>query len=222
MSVEVLWTGTTKNVKTGPVPTGWIGATIDQSARSCEAVGCPLRRQQDGGSGQCYAWAGTPNMAFHSMVKARARGKVYDLAGALFNRVHRAKMVRIGAIGDPAVLSPMAAAFIRSKVRAAGLALVGYTHGWRFADHWRGHLMASCDSLAECDEAIDQGWRACVILPVDHPGRGFATPAGRVGVVCPAQRGPVTCNDCRLCDGSTRGPVIGFIDHGPEARFGGA
>ena len=219
--MEVLWTSGSKNSKTGDVPTGWVGATVEQSRESCTAVACPLRRRADGGNGECYAWHGSPAWAFVSMARARKRGKFYDLARALDSRKVSARMVRLGAIGDPAACSPLAAAFIASKVRAAGLALVGYTHGWRTADHWRGRLMASCDTLAEVDQAVDLGWRATVVLPYQHSGRRFTTPGGRTGVVCPAQLGPVTCNTCRLCDGSARGPVIGFIDHGPTARAQG-
>ena len=220
--IEVLWTPDTKNPKTGDVPTGWIGATRSQCMDSCKAVACPLLPKAEGGDGQCYAWHGLPNRAFSSMVKARARGKVYDLAHALASRRASARMVRLGALGDPSACSPLAAAFIASRVRAAGLVLVGYTHGWRTADHWRGRLMASCDTLAEADQAGALGWRSCVVLPRDHEGRRFTTPAGQTGVVCPAQIKPgvVTCNTCRLCDGSARGPVIGFIDHGPASRRG--
>ena len=219
--IEVLWTPDSGNDKTGDIPTGWIGASREQCMDSCNAVACPLRPKVEGGDGQCYAWHGTPVMGFASMLRARARGKAYDLAHALAGRKASARMVRLGALGDPASCSPLAAAFIASKVRAAGLTLVGYTHGWRTADHWRGRLMASCDTLQEADEAAALGWRPTVVLPYHHEGRHFTTPAGRTGVVCPAQIRPkvVTCNTCRLCDGAaTRGPVIGFIDHGPTAR----
>ena len=217
--IETLWTSGSRNVKTGDIPTGWIGATREQAQQSCTDVACPLRRRADGGNGQCYAWHGSPTFAFSSMLRARARGKAYDFGHAIADRRASAKMVRLGALGDPASISALGAAFIVSKARKAGLSLVGYTHGWRTAKQWRGRLMASCDSLEECDQALADGWRATVVIPWDHKGRRFRTPKGATGIVCPAQvKEGLTCNDCRLCDGSKRGPVIGFLDHGPQAR----
>ena len=83
--------------------------------------------------------------------------------------------------------------------------------------------MASCDTLAQADKAIADGWRATVLLPRDHSGRKFTTPDGHAGVVCPAQLEPeiVTCNTCRICDGSKAGPVVGFIDHSPGGKRNG-
>jgi cytochrome c5 len=81
--------------------------------------------------------------------------------------------------------------------------------------------MASCDDLSEVDGALAAGFRVAVVLPWNHEGR-FTTPNGAKGIVCPAMAAEskgrkVTCNDCRLCDGSKPGPVIGFPNHGPQA-----
>ena len=64
------------------------------------------------------------------------------------------------------------------------------------------------------------GFRVAAVLPWSFQGRTFTTPGGTKGIVCPAILSPekVTCNDCRLCDGSKPGPVIGFPDHGPGTR----
>jgi hypothetical protein len=156
------------------------------------------------------------------MTKAHAKGKNYTLRGALATASKAAKMVRLGSIGDPAGLSPLDGAYIREAVKREGLALIGYTHGWALdkSRRWKGSIMASCDTLAQADQAIADGWRATVVLPHDHTARVFETPDGHKGVVCPAMLQPeiVTCNTCRLCDGSKAGPVIGFPDHGPGAK----
>jgi len=229
MNMKYLCTATSRNTKTGNVPGISIGDTRADSIRSCADVGCPLLHQKYGGQGgkgkpTCYAQHGSPSFAHSAMVKASARGKDYSLATALDNAARSARMVRVGVIGDPAGLSRLDGAIIRSLVAGAGLALVGYTHGWtrKAAKHWRGSLMASCDSLADADRAIASGWRATVVLPWDHKGRTFNTPDGHKGIVCPAILAPskVTCNDCRLCDASMRGPVIGFPDHGPGTNGG--
>jgi hypothetical protein len=222
-----LATATTKNIKTGNVPTIAIGATRKESLDSCRAVGCALLHKKHGGEGGgdnplCYSQHGTPSFSHAAMVKAHAKGKSYSLRAALASASRAAKMVRLGSIGDPAALSPIDGAYIRKAVRDEGLALVGYTHGWAMdiAKRWRGHIMASCDTMEQADAAIADGWRAVVVLehaPIGSYARTFTTPGGNKGVVCPAQLQPeiVTCNTCRLCDGSKTGPVVGFIDHSP-------
>ena len=221
---KYLCTATSKNTKTGNVPSIWIGATRAESLQTCRDVGCPLLHKKHGGQGgagapACYAQHGTPSFAHSAMCKASERGKDYSLATAIANSSRSARMVRLGAIGDPAGLNRLDGATIREMVARSGMALVGYTHGWALpaGQQWRGSVMASCDSLEDADRAIAAGWRATVVLPSDHEGRTFTTPDGHTGIVCPAivKPGKVTCNDCRLCDGSKSGPVIGFPDHGP-------
>lgn len=52
----------------------------------------------------------------------------------------------------------------------------------------------------------------------DAQGR-FVTPKGRKGIVCPAQRGNVTCETCGLCAvASLARPIVGFIPHGSGAK----
>ena len=227
---KYLCTATSVNKKTGNVPTIWIGETREESLQSCRDVGCPLLHTKHGGKGGngkplCYAQHGTTSFSHTSMVKANAKGKNYSLRGALATASRAARMVRLGAIGDPAALSPIDGAYIREAVKREGLALIGYTHGWALdkSRQWRGHIMASCDTLAQADKAIADGWRATVLLPRDHSGRKFTTPDGHTGVVCPAQLEPeiVTCNTCRICDGSKAGPVVGFIDHSPGGKRNG-
>jgi hypothetical protein len=167
----------------------------------------------------CYAQHGNSSFAHSSMLKARANGKRYGLRQALANRHPDAKMVRVGAIGDPAGSLSLVGATLQAyeAVKAEGLAFVGYTHGWRqrIARPLRRILMASCDSLEDADSAVSKGWRAAVVVPFDAPAR-FTTPAGHKAIVCPAMlaKGRVTCNTCRLCDASKPGPVVGFRDHG--------
>ena len=208
---RILWAATSRNAKTGNVPTAWVGPTREEARESC--AGCPML---DNG---CYAHSGTPVIGLASIARAFGEGKDYSLSAALRGRRNSARMVRYTALGDGGRVSRTTADGIVAAVRAAGLQLVGYTHHWReeqVADAWRGRLMASCDTLSDADEALDAGWRAAVVLP---EGAGdTVTPAGRKVKVCPAIRAPgkVTCNDCRLCDGSARGPIVGFPAHGNQ------
>lgn len=209
-----LWVKGANNEKTGDVPTMWIGRTREESLKSCE--GCPLLE------GGCYAQFGRPAMAHSGMTRAHKRGKDYSLETALANSRRAAKMARLGGIGDPGALRNVKA--VIRKIRDFGLDAVGYTHHWRGRPDLAGELMASCETLEGADQAIDSGYRAAVVLESDflakNKGRKFTTPKGRNGIVCPAivSNNKVTCNDCRLCDGSKPGPVIGFPDHGPKSR----
>jgi hypothetical protein len=221
----ILWSPNSDNVKTGDVPTAWVGASKEETRASC--AGCKLAPREEGGDGTCYAWSGTPAIARASITKAAARGADRSLERALAERRADARMVRVSALGDAGRAGAETAARIVAKVAAAGLALVGYTHHWREEDvaaAWRGRLMASVETLAQADEAAAAGWRAAAVVPEDYPRTG-TTPAGRRVVVCPAQVAegtsgarPVTCNTCRLCDAARPGPVIAFREHGNGTR----
>ena len=221
----VRWTPT-GNDKTGPTPTLWVGADRAESRRSCAAVACPSRPRADGGDGSCYAQGGTTACAVASMVRADARGKDYSLSAALANRSVKARAVRLTAIGDVAASPSLVAYAVAAAavVRAAGLSILGYTHGHGLAHAapLRGLLMASCDTLQDADRLTAAGWRVAVKLPPTPPGerpaRTTVTPGGRTVVTCPVLVRPdaeLTCNACRLCDASRPGPIIGFPDHGP-------
>lgn len=156
------------------------------------------------------------------MERNHADGKTYSRAEAFHAALRSARYVRIAALGDPCVLPRREIEDTYTDALLEGFrGVLAYTHGWRDAgSHLRGLVMASCDTLAEADEAVDANWRATVILPWNAPHYGNETLAGREIVVCPAQtKAGVTCNVCGLCDARRAGPdVIGFLDHGPQAR----
>ncbi len=211
--LNILWAATSNNRKTGNVPTAWVGPTREEARASC--AGCPLL---DKG---CYAHSGTPLVALARIRRAATRGKDYTLKAAINGALRSARMVRYTAIGDGGRVPVETADGIVADVKAAGLDLVGYTHHWReqpVSDAWRGRLMASCDNVADADAALAAGWRVAVVLPANSGDT--VTPGGRVVKVCPAIKtdGRITCNDCRLCDGSKRGPVIGFPAHGNQTK----
>jgi NAD-dependent dihydropyrimidine dehydrogenase PreA subunit len=232
---DILWAATSSNVKTGNVPTAWVGLTKAACRESCR--GCPMAPRDVGGDGSCYSHSGSPAIAHASIRKAAASGKDRSLTAALRNAARSARMVRLSAIGDMGRMAREHADAIVDTIKTAGLAVVGYTHHWREEaprEAWRGRLMASVGGLAEADEALAAGWRAAAVVPEDHPARSV-TPGGATVVVCPAQVAEaraakrdrydynggnaavgrsVTCNDCRLCDASRPGPVIAFREHG--------
>ena len=212
-----LWTGRTSNDKTDDVPTMAIGRTREESKASCQ--GCPMLD-----SSECYAQNGTVAMGHASMVKAYANDEApehrYSLKRALSNRSVRAKMARLGSIGDPGALPGSYLARVIDTLTGEGLDPVGYTHHWRGRPDLAGLLMASCETMGEADQAIREGFRAAVVVAWDWTENRFKTPEGNPGIVCPAilKPGLVTCNTCRLCNGAKAGPVIAFPDHGPKVR----
>ena len=186
MGISGLWLGTTTNKKTGNVPTLWVGATREESLDSCGS--CPLlKRNAPDNKARCYAQHGSPSFAHAAMVKCASKGKDYSFARAVLNRAASARMVRFGAIGDPAAIDPdILLRWIKGS-RKLGLDVVGYTHQWREDAHqWlSAHFMASCDSLDEVDEAERMGWRACVVVRPDFT-KGRTHDGTKAVVVCPA------------------------------------
>lgn len=227
---EVLWSPrSTANKKTGNVPTAWVGASREESLESCK--GCPLLDNRN-----CYAQFGSAAMGHGHMIRANAEGTDYSLEHALEYRSRDAKIIRLAALGEPGRMSllwwrnvhkraanPPGIRFgkgFRRDFTAKPLEVVAYIHNWQSRPDLAGMAMASCDTLAQVDQARALGFRATVVLPRSHVGRDFKTPDGATGIVCPAQQsgGAVTCNDCKLCAPKRNGPVIGFIDHGPQNR----
>lgn len=219
---KLLWVASTANTKTGPVPTAYIGTTIDEVRDSCE--GCGLL-----GRG-CYAWAGFVRVAMRRHEEGYAKDpERYKLENILNKIDKRARFARIGAMGDPAHADRENLRRDIATLERIGLACITYTHFWRedYASDLRDIAMASCDNRDEAEEAFAMGWKPAVVLPYDydiHNGKKFklrdGTEDGALGVVCPAQvKDGVTCNTCRLCKADHQAwsagklKAIGFIDH---------
>lgn len=221
----ILWRPTTKNRKTGDIPTAHIGESVERSRKSC--AGCPLLS-----SGECYSQNGTPRMGLSSMERSIVKNsdaKRYGLKFALAGRVNGAKYARFTAIGDGARANPVEVRVAEKRVRAEGLGWLAYTH---FPAEVAGRgdqdlFCASVNELSEADNALAMGFnRVTVVLPWDfykHNTATFETPGGEPGLVCPAllahSKGRrLTCNECGKCDPTAPGVrVIGFVDHSKKA-----
>lgn len=210
------------NTKTGAVPTAYVGTTRDEARASCQ--GCPMLTERT-----CYAWNGTPSPAFSMMLKSRrADPSRYSLAAVMTRlarrRRGRARVIRLGALGDPARARRRDIREALSAARTHGMTVLGYTHAWRTekARDMMQTLMASCDTPTQADEALRAGWRPAAIIPAAPDGPIYQTPGGARLLVCPAQRRPdrMTCDRCAMCSPSA--PVwaagridgIAFIPHG--------
>lgn len=247
----ILVTPNSKNPKTGDIPQIMIGRTKAESLESCK--GCPMLSKKMGGTGDktdCYHWGGSSQMGHLAMSKANERDPQklredlgYQLSSPKVSR--QARYVRLAVGGDPSALGRKKVQEIGNTVLKHGfVGMLGYTH---FFDtkgaHLKGLVMASVESLEDADRAVDNGWRAAVILDAKHPdlvtsrsgrfsdaplwtGQTFETPSGRRATVCPSQTGAtvkdvrgndrtIDCNICGMCDATNTkgGPVIGFLKH---------
>lgn len=214
------------NTKTGDVPSVWVGTSRSESRATCDAVSCPLRPWARTGDIVCYAWAGTPVLAFTSIErKARTGTLELDLETQLRKRSPAARIIRVGAIGDPGVLSWGWWYRLGRLAKKHGLKMVSYTHGWRDRPDLAGRTMASCDSLEEAVQARALGFQAAVATrEIGNTDKPVTLRDGSRAVVCPAisskARGKpaVQCNTCALCTGDRPDTVVVFPDHGPTSR----
>lgn len=227
MGINIAVVARSSNVKTGDIPTVWVGRSLAESRESCD--GCPLLA-----SGDCYAQYGSPSFAISSVRRAATRAKSwrrYTIHRALAERAPSARFVRFSALGDVARADRAQVTEAMQATVDAGLAVVGYTHFWRErrAAYLRGRLMASTGSVAEAREANDRGWRASIVLPAGTVGTIRNEDGTVFAVECPAIAAArlgktFTCNDCAstkrgaLCDASIDAPNVYFADHGPRAR----
>lgn len=153
------------------VITAW-GQRADAALASCGAVNCALK---DGG--YCALSGAIAKYAVVHIDEARERGCDRSIVAALAGRHRRARAVRMTAIGDVAATPGLVSRALEdvARIDAVGLEVIGYTHGWRLS--WgrplRATLRASCDDLAEADEAAAAGWLPqsyCRRAPI--PGTG--------------------------------------------------
>lgn len=209
------------NVKTGDVPTVWIGTTRAEAQASCDAAKCPLRPWALTGPVACYAHTGTTLLALSSIRRSLdARGgTVPGFRTQLRHRSRTARIVRVAPIGDPAVMPWGWWYRLERLARAEGLDVVSYTHGWRDRPDLAGRTMASCETFAEADEARRLGFQPAVVADVPPIPGAQAEADGTRTVVCPHQvakaqgRPAITCNDCRLCTGKRKDLTVVFIPH---------
>jgi hypothetical protein len=192
LPVSDMWTVSVSNEKTGVIPTQYIGLTQDETLQSCR--GCPLSPKESGG---CYAWSGRACRGANSVRKATRRGRPARLIDAIARAPRAARIVRFGAIGDPARVHRHKLLADVETARAHDLGVVGYTHFWKDEPSTgvlRRIFLASCETLESVERAQKLGWLVSLAGPVSAPGM----------VTCPNYRRPeIQCNRCGLCDVET-------------------
>lgn len=102
-----------------------------------------------------------------------------------------------------------------------------YTHAWKRldAEHMNSAesltVNASCDSVADVFEALENGWPATTVVDEDYGG-GVVELGGKEAriVICPNQTHDLSCSECMLCFRGERSSVVGFRVHGSgKAKF---
>lgn len=208
------------NVKTGPIP------VTTSSAITCPEA-CPFKK-----SG-CYADSGP--LAIHwSKVTKGERGDSLDILARQIKAFPRGQVWRHNQAGDLPGIGNAIDAEGLAKIVSANTGRRGftYTHKPLLGEENKANLEAvkdanakgftinlSGNNLAHADKLADlqAGPVVCVIPSGTAPS--FQTPAGRRGVVCPAQqRNDITCANCQLCTRANRSIVVGFIAHGTSKK----
>lgn len=186
---QAMWTVSKSNEKTGNIPTQYVGKTKEETWESCK--GCNLRPDAGGG---CYAWSGNVSRGANSVRGAYNRGRPSTLADALKRAPRSARAVRFGAIGDPARVNRHEVMANIELARDEGLKVLGYTHHWReepLTGSLKQSFLASCETLAQAEEAQAEGWLVSVAGPQYVAGM----------VTCPNFKRPeIQCNRCGMCD----------------------
>ncbi len=205
-----------RNAKTGPMVQVWIMhrdvAPTKASALGLDAAVCGDCKHRRSLGGACYV---TLHQAPLSVWRAYHRGSYPAVSPKRAARVLLGEKVRFGAYGDPAAVP----GDVWAPLRKVASGYTGYTHQWRTLDasEW-GWLMASTDTAAEYSDATAAGWRTFHVVA----NRAHAPDASRQ---CPSDAVGLSCDRCRLCDGTTRGarrPNVWIEVHGAmTARFGG-
>jgi hypothetical protein len=208
------------NIKTGPIP------VTTSSAETCPPE-CPFKK-----SG-CYADSGP--LALHwSKVTSGERGESLD---ALCNQIKsfpRGQVWRHNQAGDLPGIGSVIDSGELAKIVSANKGRRGFTYTHKplegeentanrdavksanangFTINLSANNAAHADRLAE----LQAGPVVCVVPEATEDV--FYTPAGRRGIICPAQqRDDITCANCQLCQRSNRSVIIGFRAHGTNKK----
>ena len=151
----------------------------------------------------CYVEVGRAPSAIYGAFK---RGIYPFLPLENYADVFSGKSIRLGAYGDPAVMPPaVVAELCRVSTRHTG-----YTHQWRTSGAWlKPFVMASCDSIADYQDAAAQGWRTFRVTV------GMTPHAGEILCPASAEAGFKTqCARCGLCNGAGAAKNIYIPVHG--------
>jgi hypothetical protein len=209
-----------KNVKTGDmVQTYILRADVHpmdaiKSADDASICGDCVHRGDVSRKRTCYV---DVSKSVSAVYKAFTRGSYADYSHnpSLGAELLRGRMVRLGAYGDPAMITIDAWLAILPFARG----WTGYSHQWReiWAQAHRELCMSSADSAIDRDLARSMGWRTFRVIPV------MQAPALKHEILCPASPeggNRRQCVDCGACDGALKpeSVSIAIVAHGKAAN----
>lgn len=218
--LTLFWVPESKNIKTGNIPTAWIGhengQVIPGARESCEAVACELYKNG------CYAHGGTVEVGGWSLAAGIERQLDRTLEFALAHRAKTAKAARLTAIGDLGVLSVEYLLSVFDVLREHALDIIAYSHAKDLDDALKPYVRISVNSIEEADAWLAKGWSVACVSPEGTIGTQ-RTASGQAVPQCPATRpgmeGKIQCNECRLCAVGSKFPkALHFPAHGKQKR----
>lgn len=223
---------TSSNLKTGNIIQSY-------SARESCPVRCPFK-----GSG-CYGesyhtarqWARADDLSDPRAVDC-AESMARILASSALMRPGGVILFRHNVAGDMAVAgtSTLDAQEVRELSKAVELAngllktadyhVLAYTYTHCEIDAAAAEIIraacitinASCETVAECKNAIALGVPAVMACADPDAARAALKTEGLKAVQCPAQTRDTNCDKCRLCARKNRKSVILFALHGNGAK----
>jgi hypothetical protein len=228
MSIQVHFTLSSSNAKTGAIP---VSTT---SANTCPDS-CPLKF-----GGGCYANGGPLGMHWRKVTDGK-RGSGWEDFRRAVASLPQGQLWRHNQAGDlPGENDRISVPMLEDLVRAnKGRRGFTYTHK-PVLDRQRGEVVENREAIAKAnregftinlsanglkhaDELAALKIAPVVTLLPSGIEDNTTTPNGRKVVVCPAQKiDGITCAKCRLCARADRSVIIGFIPHGNAKRKTGA
>lgn len=215
MSIFYSFTQVSENSKTGPIP------TITISKNSCPNS-CPL-------IGKCYPNFGSQNIHWTKVSNGLRGGNINELCKKI-SLLPNGQLYRYGVAGEIPGNGENINLKDLNKLIEANKGKKGflYTHKYflksnhkkiKAANDQGFTINLSANNLKHADKLakLEIGPIAAVV-PENTPNT-FYTPAGRKGIVCPAQqRKDITCQKCKLCQVRDRSVIIGFRVHGSNKK----
>jgi len=220
--MKIHLTPISSNVKTGPIP------VTTSDASTCPDV-CPFKK-----SG-CYADSGP--LALHwSKVSKGERGNGLAILAKQIRAFPRNQVWRHNQAGDLPGLSNAIDSDALSQIVDANKGRKGFTYthkpcegdsnqstanraAVRYANREGFTVNLSANNMSHADRLVDLQAGPVVCVVPEATENTFFTPAGRKGIVCPAQqRDDITCASCQLCSRAMRSVIIGFRAHGTSKK----
>jgi hypothetical protein len=218
--MKIHLTPISSNVKTGPIP------VTTSDASTCPDV-CPFKK-----SG-CYADSGP--LALHwSKVSKGERGNDLSTLAKQIKAFPRGQVWRHNQAGDLPGIGNVINSSALSQIVEANKGRRGFTYTHKpcegasnasnreavRAENAKGFTInLSGNNIAHADRLVDLQAGPVVCVVPEATENTFFTPAGRKGIVCPAQqRDDITCANCQLCTRAFRSVIIGFRAHGTSKK----